>query len=322
MNFFHVFFILNLILIFANCQNIPDSRFEQTGVLVNEKIYFFGGILQNTSHNNEVWYLDFSKSFNITSPSWHKDVELPIKYDFGTSCGSRIDNFTVFLIGGRMSPINYSSSGLVFNSKISQWSILNATGFNSSFASRIAIQSIIDDYGKIFIFGGRTQGQSIWFNDMNVLDITTMTWTTLFQPQDITKSVEYAAVLSNNQIIYIGGRINSGKSLIDMNNIRIFDTKSFSWSIKNASGDNISARLGHSAVLTQNGDIIIYGGAENSTASATTFVSSPQVIPLIAILNTNTWIWSNPNISQTNAPPSLAFHSSVLYKKLFDCCIW
>ncbi|CAG8515399.1 19180_t:CDS:2 [Gigaspora margarita] len=38
-----------------------------------------------------------------------------------------------------------------------------------------------------------------------------------------------------------------------------------------------------------------------------------QAVPYIAELNTNTWIWSIPNVSKTNAPPSLSFHSAAIY---------
>ncbi|CAG8523630.1 11362_t:CDS:2 [Gigaspora margarita] len=46
---------------------------------------------------------------------------------------------------------------------------------------------------------------------------------------------------------------------------------------------------------SQNGDIIIYGGAmwNDSTIPAT---------PYIAKLNTSSWMWSIPNLSQINSP--------------------
>ncbi|CAG8544404.1 39822_t:CDS:2, partial [Gigaspora margarita] len=38
-----------------------------------------------------------------------------------------------------------------------------------------------------------------------------------------------------------------------------------------------------------------------------------KVTPDVAILDTATWTWSAPTISQANAPPLLALHSAVLY---------
>ncbi|CAG8760389.1 37347_t:CDS:2, partial [Gigaspora margarita] len=57
----------------------------------------------------------------------------------------------------------------------------------------------------------------------------------------------------------------------------------------------------------QNGDIIIYGGSDHD-------ILGPQVFPDLAVLNTNSWMWSIPNIPSSNIPQVLASHSAVLYK--------
>ncbi|CAG8857299.1 12490_t:CDS:1, partial [Gigaspora margarita] len=56
----------------------------------------------------------------------------------------------------------------------------------------------------------------------------------------------------------------------------------------------------------QNGDIIIYGGSEKDPLG-------PQVFPDLAVLNTNSWLWSIPNIPVSNIPQALTFHSAALY---------
>ncbi|CAG8644167.1 1216_t:CDS:2, partial [Gigaspora margarita] len=58
----------------------------------------------------------------------------------------------------------------------------------------------------------------------------------------------------------------------------------------------------------QNGDIIIYGGAEYILYLET------QALPNLAVLSTNSWTWSIPDIIPTNTPQSLLFHSAALYK--------
>ncbi|CAG8830415.1 42017_t:CDS:1, partial [Gigaspora margarita] len=52
----------------------------------------------------------------------------------------------------------------------------------------------------------------------------------------------------------------------------------------------------------QNGDIIIYGGSiwYDTTKPAT---------PYIAKLDTSSWMWSIPNLSQINSP-QLSYHSA------------
>ncbi|KAF0549469.1 galactose oxidase [Gigaspora margarita] len=73
---------------------------QQTSTLVGTRLYSFGGFTI-IGASNEVWYLDLSSSFNISTPPWHSDVVMPVGYNFGTSCLSPIDISTVFLIGGR-----------------------------------------------------------------------------------------------------------------------------------------------------------------------------------------------------------------------------
>ncbi|KAF0526950.1 galactose oxidase [Gigaspora margarita] len=253
---------------------------------------------------------------------WHKDQGLPLAINYASSCVSPIDN-SVFLIGGvRPFIINtndnfYSSEVYEFDPNTSYWKGLNITGYNSSFNTRYSIEAVIDNDGKFFIFGGRNNNISndsnttlIRYNDMHMLDTTTMKWSTLNISQNVPlPCTAYAAVLlPTAEIIYIGGLelpVLGSLRLVDIKSIRLFNTKSFTWSIKQTTGASIDSRKRHTAVLTQNGSIIIYGGST---------INSTQVSPDLAVLNINTWEWSIPNISQKNAPSLLEYHSSTLYE--------
>ncbi|CAG8829101.1 6930_t:CDS:2, partial [Gigaspora margarita] len=76
-----------------------------------------------------------------------------------------------------------------------------------------------------------------------------------------------------------------------------------------AIGDKISSRDGHSAVLTQNETIIIYGGG---TAIHSFIRSEPVLATLDTTVNPMRWVIPNNN-STSNAPPSLRYHSATLY---------
>ncbi|KAF0538918.1 galactose oxidase [Gigaspora margarita] len=311
------FVIFSSIYYFVICQNIPNPRCQQTSALVGNRLYFFGGGT-SISEYNDVWYLDLSSSFKISTPPWHSDVAMSVGYNLGTSCLSPIDNSTVFLVGGRTWIANtidysYTSSVYKFSSKTSQWTTPNINHFNSSFITRNEIQAVIDNNGKIFIFSGRDYNNSTkhFYNDMNILDITTMTWSTLIQSQSpMTHTLYTATLLPNGLIVYIGGESGSSLniSLTDMAQIQIFDTKSYTWSIKSASGSTIASRVSHSAVLTQDGSIIIYGGSTIDSSGIDVNIFSD-----IAVLNTNSWAWFVPSVSGTRAPP-LTDHSAALYK--------
>ncbi|KAF0550232.1 galactose oxidase [Gigaspora margarita] len=121
-----------------------------------------------------------------------------------------------------------------------------------------------------------------------------MTWSTILpQLQNVDISTDYATVLlPDGVIVYIGGRAVAGVARSDLNHT--------------IDGSSIEPRNGHSAVLTKRGDIIVYGG-ETSTNGTNPMQSD------VLVLDTNTWEWSNPNISSINAPPPLLGHSAAIY---------
>ncbi|RIB14811.1 hypothetical protein C2G38_1623811 [Gigaspora rosea] len=254
------FVVFNSVSFFVICQNIPSPRREQASTLVGTRLYFFGGDTSSIGFPNEVWYLDLSSSFNISMPPWHSDIAMPVGYILGTSCLSPIDNSTVFLIGGRTwiantNTFSYTSSVYKFDSKTSQWRTPTINNFNSSFEARNEMQAVIDNYGKIFVFGGINRGNddnitTTAYNDMSILDITTMIWSTQTQSQSVLVNVDYTAtLLPSGLIVYIGGRGSSTANLNNISQIQIFDTKSYTWSTKSASGSTIASRVSHSAVL-------------------------------------------------------------------------
>ncbi|KAF0549473.1 galactose oxidase [Gigaspora margarita] len=221
---------------FVISQNVPSPRCQQTSTLVGTRLYFFGGSNLTTFTSNEVWYLDLSSLFNISTPPWHSDVVMPVEYNF----------------------------------------------------------VVIDKNGKIFIFGGTnfisSEATPIanYYNDMNALDSTNMTWSTQTQSQSALTYVGYTAtLLQNGLIVYIDGSSGSSTSvrLNDISQIQVFDTKFYTWSTKPISGSTIASRRYHSAVLTQDGNIIIYGGSIHDSSGKIVYVFSD-----IALLNTNSWV--------------------------------
>ncbi|KAF0403432.1 galactose oxidase [Gigaspora margarita] len=290
------FVIFSSVYYFVICQNVPSPRIQQTSTLVGTRLYFFGGA---TSLNvfSEVWYLDLSNSFETSTSPWHSDVAMPVGYNFGTSSLSPIDNSTVFLIGGMTwtkdtNNYLYTSSVYKFNSKNSQWTIPSINNFNSSFATRYATQAVVSNNGAIFVFGGSnyTINDNIIntiFDDMNILDINTMIWSTQtqYRPEFLNGFDYTATLLPSGLIVYIGG---GGTSFNNLSQIQIFNT------------NLIPGKLN---------PIIIYGGAGYNSSG-----SIGNVFSDLAVLDTNSWLWTVPSVSGTRAPPPLSMHSAALYK--------
>ncbi|KAF0397564.1 galactose oxidase [Gigaspora margarita] len=313
-NFLYLLLIQNFIFI-SVCQFVPDPRYEQTSTLVDNKIYFFGGSTRKPNYTNEVVYLDLSTLFNATWPLWVKNpMGIPSKEILASSCLSSIDNSTVFLIGGLS--LDQTNQKIInpllvysFNSKTSQWNTVKTTGFYNYSVTLIRMNAVMNDDGNIYIFGGiqvnytvKSTTHGSYLNKMNVFNTKTLTWSSLNLITNVpTPRASYTATLLNNSlIIYIGG-LSKNKININMNEQTI--------------GDTITARNAHSAVLTQDGRIIIFGG---SSANSSTRTTTLRAYPDVAVLNTNVspYKWSIPNISSANSPQSLCYHSAEIYKNI------
>ncbi|KAF0451182.1 galactose oxidase [Gigaspora margarita] len=304
----YLFFTLNLISSLVFCQ-APSSRWELVSTLVGDKLYFFGGWVANNTASDEVWYIDLSIPFNTATPPWSKTTNMPVGYNFGSAIYDN-DMSSVYLIGGNAflpNTPNFTFGHILyaFDTVNSQWSTPDVK-FDAPFYFPVEMPAVYKS-GKVYAAGGKTallsdKNQTVINNLTLILDVASMTWSTSlkipFAPIDHT-----ATLLPNGLIVHIGGYTFP---MINMSLIQIFDTNTLSWSTKNASGDFINARLGHTAVLTRNGSIIIYGGSLFSS-------HGPNVCPDLAVLDTNAWIWYIPVLPKENAPPPLTFHSAALY---------
>src|SRR5688572_27356486 len=100
---FKLCFIFILSHLFLRVESFtPGGRVGHSSVLVKEKLYFFGG-MNGITCTNEVFYLDVSKSFNSSNPTW-TDVTQDVGIPFG-SCWATVSydmKQTIYLFGGYM----------------------------------------------------------------------------------------------------------------------------------------------------------------------------------------------------------------------------
>ncbi|KAF0419849.1 hypothetical protein F8M41_007176 [Gigaspora margarita] len=85
----------------VNCQFIPEPRYLQTSVILNDSWFFLSGVLGGTDEVYELIYLDLPKLSSLTSFQWNSAKESPVESIFSTSCVST-DNSSIYLIGGEM----------------------------------------------------------------------------------------------------------------------------------------------------------------------------------------------------------------------------
>ncbi|RHZ52409.1 hypothetical protein Glove_461g37 [Diversispora epigaea] len=306
--------LINLVLCYD-----PPKRTVHNGVIIDDRLLIFSGNTNTTDYTYELSYLDLSKPFDNNNLTWTliPKGSLPVSTSRSTAVLS-LDNSTIYLFGGYMRnkiTHNYDYSNLVYayNYPTSTWS---APELGDIVTPRQNINGVIDNSGIIYIFGGfnatnlnRTTG--VLFNDMNILKTDSNTWTTLsiFENLPIPCNQYTANILPNGIIVYIGGSENVGSTvdftLVNMNEIKLFDTKTYEWSQMITTGA-IDSRVHHTSVLTPDGYIIIFGGRTRDY----TIVS-----PNLALLDTNKnpFEWSIPSSSEVNSPPLIWGHTANLH---------
>ncbi|RHZ53509.1 hypothetical protein Glove_441g6 [Diversispora epigaea] len=305
----------------------PPKRFLHNSVIIDDRLLIFGGYTNVSTYTYELFYLDLSNSFDNNKITWTLIPEgsLPVFTSRSTAILS-LDNSTIYLYGGYMRNKDthyYDFSNLVYtyNYPTSTWSTPKIGG--DIVPARQNMKGVIDNSGIIYIFGGYNvtnleNNTGYIYNDMNILNTVSNTWTTLSISGDLpTVCSEYTAdILPSGIIVYIGGiteisAYTTGFTPVNINRIKLFDTKKLEWSQMNATGDQIDSRIYFTSVLTPDGYIIIFGGCTYAATNA----DLSSVSPKLAMLNTNKnpFEWTIPSNSEENSPPSTYGHTANLY---------
>ncbi|RIA82782.1 hypothetical protein C1645_809475 [Glomus cerebriforme] len=288
----------------------PPPRFAQTSALIGNNIYFMGGVVPLPDPIiSDFFCLNTAVLTSTASIPWTELTGLDNLFTtWGTAVagGANKDQFVLF--GGQMTPAENSSLVIVYDTNNNTWSKpVISTSSAPEPARKQQTQAVIDSSGKMYIFGGSTSDNSL-VNDMVILDTVNWSWSTGTQDGAPDARSDFSAtILNNGVIVYIGGN-GLNNRYVPMSQINTYDTISATWVNKEATGDIPNPRGGHSAVLTSDGRIIMYGGALSISADGQYTAASPD----IAVLDTNSnFVWSQPKASGTS-PPQIAYHSATL----------
>ncbi|CAB4489296.1 unnamed protein product [Rhizophagus irregularis] len=298
---------------------IPVERYAQSSVLVDKRIYFFGGESyhspKNSSTLDQILYLDVSKPFNTVNPPFEEIINVPIPFgsSFATAFLSPQKN-VIYLFGGTMVDTNTKNPSQEFykqvlhsyNLETREWTIPTT---NDEVARKERINGVINkETGKFYVFSGleRTPDQILFYTSiMIVFDTISLTWSTGSTINAPSPRLSYTAtLLSNGIIVFIGGIETND---VDINQLALYDTKVNKWSLMTARGVTLENRNSHSAVLTPDERIIIFGGIKGG--------SNEPVLNQLAVLNTKTtpYEWSIPQVSAIgNKPLTTYAHSATL----------
>ncbi|KAF0452013.1 galactose oxidase [Gigaspora margarita] len=113
---------------------------------------------------------------------------------------------------------------------------------------------------KTIVFGGfKVPSPGGILNDINIFDTLNLTWIKGSRVNAPTSRTDFiATLLKNGLILYLGGGDD-----INMAKIPIYNTNNNTWSAMIATGDNINSRCSHTAVLSLDGHVVIYGGSKD-----------------------------------------------------------
>ncbi|CDS11467.1 hypothetical protein LRAMOSA03730 [Lichtheimia ramosa] len=158
-----------------------------------------------------------------------------------------------------------------------------------------------DNSNTVYIFGGSLNNTAI-YQDFYALDTRSMSFTPLPSPNQ-GRYGHTASFLSNGKLVIIGGVVATAetRALASMEQILVYDTQTRTWSAQQTQPDSTSnkypsTRSDHSAVVTKDNKIIIFGGDSGGDMRTRQYLNS------VAILDTNTWTWTVPAID--GIPPS------------------
>ncbi|CAG8625516.1 21793_t:CDS:2, partial [Cetraspora pellucida] len=220
---FYIFaFLLNFPFTFAAF--IPNARWLHSSVLIDNKLYFSGGKINNQSNTtNEFFYLDVSKPFKTT-----EDVLIPwvdLTYTGGpqkayvTACIGGKNNDMIFIFGNK--PNNNQSFVNQFDTNKQQW--INITSSGSVPTDRDQISCAKFNNGLIAIFSGYNYTPIASTNELWIFNTLTLTWNLSSAINAPSSRIYYCAItLPDDNILYLGGTNLTDFSLfMPMNNVNV-----------------------------------------------------------------------------------------------------
>ncbi|KAF0540941.1 galactose oxidase [Gigaspora margarita] len=230
---------------------------------------------------------------------------IPANFLLASSCVGGPNKNTIYLLN-HLNTSNGDSNNTVvyaFDTVTTTWSTPNISGQIP--LSRQQFQAVNDTNGKIYMFGGfkyPNPSFNVIFNDIYILDTLILAWIQGSNVNAPTPRVDFTATLLNNGLIlYIGGV--AGVGTIYMSEIPTYNTNNNSWNTMFATGDTLNSRSCHTAVLSPDGHVIIYGGVISDSTDQSQVLASLDT-------TVNPYKWSIKPIIGNNLPPSLSYHSS------------
>ncbi|KAK9291414.1 hypothetical protein L1049_019361 [Liquidambar formosana] len=266
---------------------LPKARYEHGAVVVQDKMYIFGG-----NHNGR--YLNDLQVLDLRSWTWSKvevkavaeSLESSSPVPLASCAGHSLipwENKLLSVAGHTKDP-SENIQVKAFDLQTSTWSTLKTYG--KAPVSRGG-QSVTLVGTSLVIFGGQDAKRSL-LNDLHILDLETMTWDEIdaVGVPPSPRSDHTAAVHAERYLLIFGG----GSHATCFNDLHVLDLQSMEWSRPAQQGEIPTPRAGHAGVTVGENWFIVGGGDNKSGVSET------------VVLNMSTLVWSVVTSVQGRVP--------------------
>ncbi|CAG8651251.1 5380_t:CDS:2, partial [Ambispora leptoticha] len=322
-------FLTFAIIAFENVDS-QVARYGHTANLIKQKIYIIGGKDATGAFVNGMQILDLPSNFSSVNTSNNIINIINItSSNFSVAWGtSVVDDSNIFYFGGVTSDNKATANIIQYDTKQNRLS--NPLEVSSSPSARRGLNSVIDQNGKWYIYGGSSDVDDDYHNLMSNSDTAvyyvmltpnddSLTFAPKKFPDQTSNRFDYTATVIGNNIIYIGG-LRATNDFIGMEEIGIFQTDTMQWRISNAinPANAVPKRGGHTAVKLNDNSILIYGGYSDSNQN---LMSNNNAVALLNIQNLGaqigeTFIWQLPIISSSpyQNPQQIPYwHTATIY---------
>ncbi|CAB5207355.1 unnamed protein product [Rhizophagus irregularis] len=269
------------IIIKVNAQLSPSYRKLHSAVLVEKKLYIFGGfnspnlapeneVNYNKSPDDRFFYLDVSISFDTSNLPWRSvsnNVDnLPLGSLSSVATGGvaasigGVNNDMIFFFNNERDNATKSDPPVhSYNSPNNVWNTQIFSGNNP--IGRNQMRIVTDYNGKVYLLTGFdftiqgvTRSSGLFVCDTINLDC-------VIKDAPFSRLGYGATLLPNGMIIYIGGGDRNYVPIRDgFRLIYLYDPANVEWIPKVTTGKKLSDDVGFTTVLGLNGDrIILYG---------------------------------------------------------------
>ncbi|GBB96382.1 hypothetical protein RclHR1_02740013 [Rhizophagus clarus] len=267
----------------VNAQLSPSLRKLHAAVLIEKKLYIFGGFNEinltpeieanyNKNPDDRFFYLDVSIPFNTSNLPWRQIPDnarnLPLGSLSSITTGGvavsigGVNNDKIFFFNNEIDNSTKSISPVhSYNSPNNVWNTQNLSGVRP--IGRNQMKVVTDYTGKIYLLGFTFQDIT-HPNGLFVCD--TINLNCEIRDASFFSRLSYGAtLLPNGIIVYMGGRDASYSAVPDgFKMIFLYDTINDKWDSKITTGIFPPPDFGITTVLGLKGDkIILFGGVTN-----------------------------------------------------------